>query len=280
MIIEYFKSLYGSYTILIFIGFCIFIMFCIFYKIKRQLFFLISAVCVGVMIVLTVSSFYITWNVKHGNESLRNRDYQNAVKYLSRLELFANYSKYLNYIPGFFVPKRETIARSLGTSYHEINNYKKAVYYLRNSLLISPDDFISRVYLAHAYYFSGETQKAYEEYKYVTTHQYEEKDFLYFFNLGKSYGNLKMYEKAVIAFLKALELLPDRNGVHIYIAGCYSMKNERIKALEHLKHLKIKDAEYIDSITKDRFFDAIKNTAEFKEILIQMRKEGKSADSV
>ncbi len=270
MIIEFFKSLSGTYTIIIAVWSCLLILFCIVYKIRRERIYLFWAACVGIMLGLTSTAFYINWNILHGIESLKNQEYKKAVKHLGRLELFSRYSSYINRIPGFNVPKKVTITGSLGTSYYHLSDYNKAIYYLSESLLAEPDEFLHRVHLAHSYFYSDETQKAYKEYEYVTSHQYERKDFVYFFNLGKSYGNLKLYEKAANAFIKALELLPNRKGLHIYIAGCYSMQNKKAKALEHMQLLEIKNAEFIEKITKDRFFEIIKNNAEFKEMLTQI----------
>ena len=125
-------------------------------------------------------------------------------------------------------PKNSDVYNFLGLIYLSKNSIKEAERYIRKAISINPNSYyyenLSRLY---------EKEKKIE----ILEEALEKIDCGYeiYYLLGLAYKNIKNFEKAEKAYLKAIELNPKNENITYNLASLYLLLNKPQKAIEYFK---------------------------------------------
>ena len=128
---------------------------------------------------------------------------------------------------------KDILHYSVGLTYLESKDYKKAIESLKEAIRLKPNDAGAYYWLGFAYAEIENYQKAIESYKEVVRLN---PDFVYTYDpLGSAYFALNDYEKAIESFKEAIRINPDNATVYSKLGIAYAGIKEYQKAIESCK---------------------------------------------
>lgn len=213
--------------------------------------------------------WFASWNSLKAFEYSLSKDYNSSLLHYEKSLLFKPFAN--SWFDTFRVIKKDEILTAMGEIYYEKGSYIDAVNYFERALTSSIQKFKIYVYLAKINFRLGnfgESNKYHE--KIANFKNGGSNDLFYLINRGESYSVLKKYDEAISEFKKALELSPNKEIIHYYLATCYSMKSDIDNALFHLKFIDCNKPDYKSLISSDDFFlKNLRNHSDFNRWLLE-----------
>ncbi|WP_292387850.1 tetratricopeptide repeat protein [Methanosarcina sp. UBA5] len=174
--------------------------------------------------------------------------------------------------------QEESIAlASLGFAYRSLSEYAKAIEYYEKALKITQDTgdrgteeiCLGNIGIAHREL--GEYAKAIEYYEKALKIAQDIGDRqgggTSLGNLGNVYHDMKEYTKAIEYYEKALEINPEAPNTYYNKACTQSLMNKKNEALTDLKSAIELDPKYKEYAKKDKDFENLWDTRNFKDII-------------
>jgi tetratricopeptide (TPR) repeat protein len=147
------------------------------------------------------------------------KEYRKALPYLEILTK-------ADFLP---IKIKVTVYSIIGFCYTELDNYSKAIEYLKQAIYIYPDDFSSYNRLGGAYFQLGNFTEAIEAFKKVI--RINPNDASVYSILGASYIGIGNYIKAIEAFKQAIRIDPDNFLFHDSLGFVYFTIGDYTKAI-------------------------------------------------
>ena len=121
------------------------------------------------------------------------------------------------------IPDDSEVLNLMGVGYYMLSQYDKAEYFTQKALRLDSNKYyfetLSKIY---------SRQNRIEEELLVLTSQMElfGEDFEVLFNIAYAYKELKIYDKAIEFYKKALKIIPNSKKAHFNLANIYLLLND------------------------------------------------------
>ena len=137
------------------------------------------------------------------------------------------YKKALDHAEDF---EKEDIQLQLAFEYENLSKYSFAIEHLQEILKTNHENETALYELGFCYDVSEKIEdgKAYFE-KFVNLHPYS---YIGWFNLGITFGKLKLYEKAIDAYDFAIAIKEDFSSAYFNKAHCFGQQGNHVEALK------------------------------------------------
>ena len=92
-------------------------------------------------------------------------------------------------------------------------------------------------------------------------------------SIAQCYAELKQYDKAIEHYLKNINQEPENYNLYYNLSYTYSLNKNKVDALKYLEISLQKGFNNFDHLEKDTDLDFIRNTKEFKDMIIKYQKK-------